>query len=114
MLLEASGTKQNVLLLWLGNVAKNHRGNPLTANVTVLVIPSSGLDGKTAGIISAAIEWHQYAVAILNWKPTAATDTVLHLCDDRVRRGRSAGNKCRERIASRNPALHPLILRQLS
>jgi len=112
MPLVASGAKQNVWLLRLGNVAKSHGWNLLSANIAMLVIPSARLNGESARIVRAAVERHQNPVATLNWKPPAAASTLLNFSDHGVRCG-SVGNKCGKRISSWNPALHPRILQKL-
>ena len=107
----ATGANQNVWLLRLGDMAKGHGRNLLSANIAMLVIPSARLNGKAAGIICATLEWNENPVSSLNRIPPASASTALHLCNHRVGFG-SLGSKCGKRVASWNPALHPQILRK--
>src|ERR1043166_9043797 len=113
MLREASGTKQNIGLLWLGDVAQRHGRNALAARITVLVIPSAWLNDKVAGIISLDLMRDQNAMAAGHGIPATPSGAPLGLRNLKCRFS-PVGNKSSQRINGGNPTLHPRIRRKLS
>jgi hypothetical protein len=106
MPLKARGAKQNILVLWLGDVAKRHGRDRLAAGVAVLVIPRGSLDGEAARIILLSFVRNQNSMATRDWIPATPPGPTLGLRNFRCWLS-TVRNKNSECVNCRNPALHP-------